>query len=79
MPENEMWKTEVERRARDLPGLGEAMHDAARLASAFLPHDRKRVVTRATRVDDERFAGAARRADVRAKPPSLPLEVPDRR
>src|SRR5437899_11885490 len=51
------------------------MHDAPRLARALLAHDGERVVTGGSRVDHERLARGARRADVRAKAPPLPFEV----
>ena len=77
MPENEMWKPRSSARLRDVPGLGEAVHDAARLAGALLAHDRKRVGGGGARVDDERLAAGPRRADVRAK--ALRAAIRDRR
>ena len=46
MPESEMWKPEVERGPRDVPRFGEAVHDAAGIARAAPPHERKRVGAR---------------------------------
>ena len=38
-----MWKPRSSAARRDVPGLGEAVHDAARLAGALFAHDRERV------------------------------------
>src|SRR5439155_22792581 len=53
----------VDRGARDVPCLGEAMHNAPRLTRALLAHDGERVVAGGSRVDHERLARGARRAD----------------
>ena len=58
-------EAEVQRGPRDVPGLGEAVHDAAGVAGALLAQDRERVGSRGAGVDDQRLAGLARGADVR--------------
>jgi len=68
-------KAEVERRVRNLPCLGETVHHAPHVARALVAHDGERVRRRCTRVDDERLARSARRANMRAKTFALPVEV----
>ena len=68
-------EAEVERALRDVPCLGEAMHDAAHLARALLAHDRERIGRGRAGMDHERLAGLARRADVTPETLALPREV----
>src|SRR6185437_12651924 len=63
------------RRLRDVPRLGEAVHDAAHLLRAFLAQDGDGVLRGGAGVDHERLAALARGADVGAEALALPLEV----
>ena len=67
-------EAQVDRAAGDVPGLGEAVHHAARLAGALLGHEAQRVLGGFARVDHQRLAALLRRADVPAEALALPVE-----
>ena len=69
-------ETQVERRLRYVPALGEAMHDAADVAGALLAHDRKRVGGGGPGVNHQRLAAVAGGANMGAEPRPLPFQVP---
>ena len=65
-------KAEVERGTGNLPGFSKAVHHAADVVGTLLPHDGQCVVSRRPGMDDEWLAADARRADMDAKPLTLP-------
>src|SRR5690606_28460048 len=68
-------EAEIERGARGVPVLGEAVHDAAGLAGPLLAHDPQRVLACRAGVDDQWLAAFPRGPDVRAESLPLPGEV----
>src|SRR5688572_16837310 len=64
-----------QRRARDLPGAREAMHDAAHLPGALLVHDAQGILGRLPHMDDERLAAATCGADMGAEALALPFGI----
>ncbi|MNS84018.1 hypothetical protein D3C72_1178270 [compost metagenome] len=70
-------ETLIQRLPGDVPGLGKAVHHAARFARVLFTHQPQRVVGGRAGMDDQRLAGLARGADMGAEALALPFHVGD--